>query len=154
MKIINIPAAQTKIHPLLFLFFIITLYSTGAWAKSTVSDAWQKSTTFEINKDTLKAKIEATNTREGLDEATKSKVLSIYQAAEDNLGNIEKFKAQTVDFKAAIKQAPEQTKILQKEIEQALLKVSKQKPEDFSRIPVEELEQRLILEKEKISNLD
>ncbi len=154
MKIINFPAAQAKTSPLLFLFLVITLASTGAWAKSTTPDAGQKNATFEINKDTLKAKIDAINAREGIDEATKSKLLSIYQAAEDNLGNIEKFKAQTADFKTAIKQAPEQTKKLQKEIEQNQLKVSKQKLEDFNRIPVEELEQRLVLEKGKISNLD
>jgi len=154
MKIINFPTTQANIHPLLFLLLVIALGSTGAWAKSTVPDAGSKSATLEINKDTLKAKIDAINSREGMDEATKSKLLSVYQAAEDNLANIEKFKAQTVDFKAAIKQAPEQTKKLQKELEQALLKVSKQKQEDFSRIPVEELEQRLILEKGKISNLD
>lgn len=154
MKIINFPTAQSKIHPLLLLLLIITLSSTGAWAKSTAPDVGKKSASFEINKDTLKAKIEAINTREGIDEATKSKLLSIYQTAEDNLGNIEKFKAQTADFKAAIKQAPEQTKKLQKELEQTLLKVSKQKLEDFNRIPVEELEQRLILEKGKVSNLD
>jgi len=154
MKIINFSAAQSKIHPLLFLLLIATLGSTGAWAKSATPDAGQKSTTFEINKDTLKAKIDAINSREGIDEATKSKLLSIYQAAEDNLGNTDKFKAQTAEFKAALKQAPEQTKKLQKELEQVLLKVTKQKTEDFSRIPVEELEQRLILEKGKISNLD
>jgi len=139
---------------MLCLLLVVALGSTGAWAKSTAPDAGQKSATFEINKDTLKAKIDAINSREGIDEATKSKLLSIYQAAEDNLANIEKFKAQTSDFKAALKQAPEQTKKLQKELEQTLLKVSKQKQEDFSRIPVEELEQRLILEKGKISNLD
>ncbi|HEY8035554.1 MAG TPA: mechanosensitive ion channel domain-containing protein [Methylobacter sp.] len=154
MKIIYFPAAQSKIHSLLFLFLIIALGSTGAWAKNSAPDSAQKSAIFEINKDTLEAKIEAINTREGIDEATKSKLLSIYQAAEDNLSNTERFKAQTADFKAAIKQAPEQTKKLQKELDQALLKVSKQKLEDFNRIPVEELEQRLILEKGKISNLD
>ncbi|MFZ2404677.1 MAG: mechanosensitive ion channel domain-containing protein [Methylobacter sp.] len=154
MKIINFPAAQSRMHPLLFLLLVIALGSTGAWAKSATPDAGQKSATFEINKDTLKAKIDVINTREGIDEATKSKLLSIYQSAEDNLGNIEKFKAQTADFKAALKEAPVQTKKLQKELEQGLLKVSKQKPEDFSRIPVEELEQRLVLEKGKISNLD
>ncbi|WP_333878721.1 mechanosensitive ion channel domain-containing protein [Methylobacter sp.] len=154
MKIINFPAAQSKIYPLLFLLLILTLDSTGAWAKSPTADVGKKSATFEINKDTLKAKIEAINTREGLDEATKSKLLSIYQSAEDNLANADKFKTQIADFKAAIKQAPEQTKKLQKELEQTLLKVSKQKLEDFGRIPVEELEQRLILEKGKISNLD
>ncbi|MGZ4957436.1 MAG: mechanosensitive ion channel domain-containing protein, partial [Methylobacter sp.] len=154
MKIINFPAAQSKIYPLLFLLLILTLDSTGAWAKSPTADVGKKSATFEINKDTLKAKIEAINTREGLDDATKSKLLSIYQSAEDNLANADKFKTQIADFKTAIKQAPEQTKKLQKELEQTLLKVSKQKLEDFSRIPVEELEQRLILEKGKISNLD
>jgi potassium efflux system protein len=154
MKLLNFSAARSKIHPLLLLVLIITLDSTGAWAKSTEPDAGQKSATFQVNKDTLQAKIEAINTREGIDEATKSKLLSIYQAAEDNLGNSEKFKAQTASFKTAIKQAPEQTKKLQKELELAPLKAAKQKPEDFSRIPVEELEQRLILEKGKISNLD
>jgi len=154
MKIINFSVAQSKIYALLFLFLVIALDPTGAWAKNGVPDAGQKSATFEINKDTLKAKIGAINTREGIDEATKSKLLSIYQAAVDNLANVEKFKAQAADFKEAVKQAPEQTKKLQKEIEQSLLKVSKQKLEDFKRIPVEELEQRLIIEKGKISNLD
>ncbi|MGZ5609627.1 MAG: mechanosensitive ion channel domain-containing protein [Methylobacter sp.] len=128
--------------------------SSGAWAKNTSSGAGQKSATLAINKDTINAKISAINSREGIDEATKSKLLSIYQSAEDNLGNIEKFKAQTEDYKTAVKQAPEQTKKLQKELEQALLKISKQKPEDFSRVPVDELEQRLIVEKGKISTLD
>lgn len=154
MKIINLPLTQFRIHPLLFLLLVVALGSSGAWAKSAASDAGQKNPMFQINKDTLKAKIDAINTREGIDEATKSKLLSIYQTAEDNLANIEKFKAQTADFKAALKQAPEQTKRLQKEIEQASLKASRQKPEDFSRIPVEELEQRLIIEKGNLSNLD
>ncbi|MCK9395262.1 MAG: mechanosensitive ion channel [Methylobacter sp.] len=154
MKIISFSFAQSKILSLLFLLLIIALDSNEAWAKSTAPDAGQKNATFQINKDTLKAKIDAINAREGIDEATKSKLMSIYQAAEDNWGNIEKFKAQAAAFKAAIKQAPEQTKRLQKELELAPQKASRQKQEDFSRIPVEELEQRLILEKGKVSNLD
>jgi potassium efflux system protein len=43
---------------------------------------------------------------------------------------------------------------LQKEIEQTLSKLTKQKNEDFQNIPVEELGQRLIIEKGKISHLD
>ena len=154
MKIINFPVVHSKIHALLLIMLVISFGSTGVWAKDGVPVAGQKSGTFEINKDKLKAKIEAINTREGLDEATKSKVLKLYQSAQDNLSNIEAYKTQTANFKIAIKQSPEKTKKLQKEIEQALLKVSKQKLEDFNQIPVEELEQRLILEKGKISNLD
>ncbi len=152
MKIIKLPAAQTKLHLLLLLF--IALGSTGSWAKSAVPDARQKSALFEINKDVIKTKIEAINTRKGIDEATKSRLLTLYQTADDNLLNIEKFKSQTSDLKAAIKLAPEQSKKLQREIESALLKVARQKQEDFNRIPVEELEQRLILEKGKVGTLD
>ncbi len=153
MKFIHFPSGQSAIQPLL-LFIIIALASTGAQAKTIASNAGQKNTTFEINKDTLKAKIDAINSREGLDETVKSKLLSIYQAAEDNVVNIEKFKAQASEFKAAIKQMPEKTKRLQKEIEHVQLKLSKQKPENFNRILVEELEQRLIIEKERVGNLD
>ncbi len=153
MKTITL-VTQAKTRTLLMLVFIISLISTGAWAKNTESDTGQNSASFAINKDTLKAKIEAINSREGIDDITKSKLLSLYQGTEDNLANIEKFKAQTDQFNATLKQAPEQSKKLKNEIEQTLLRVSKQKPEDFSRIPIEELEQRLILEKGKISALD
>ena len=154
MKPFDFPVAYFKIYPLLFLLLTLFLGSTEAWAKSAVPDTEQKNTTLEITKDTLQTKIEAINARQGLDETQKSKVLSIYQSAQDNLGNSENFKARTGDFNQAIKQAPEKTKKLQKEIEQMLLKVSKQKPEDFNRIPTEELDQRLIIEKGKINGLD
>ncbi|MFA5921039.1 MAG: mechanosensitive ion channel domain-containing protein [Methylococcaceae bacterium] len=151
MKIIDLPLAYSKIYPLLFLLLIAFFGSTETWAKP---DTGQKSTTLEITKDTLQAKIEAINSRQGLDEALKSKVLSIYQSAQDNLTNSESFKARIGDFNQAIKQAPEKTKKLQKEIEQTLLRISKQKLEDFNGVPTEELNQRLIIEKEKISSLD
>ena len=154
MKIINLPVVNSNSHYLLLLLFLIFFGSTETWAKPAAPDTGQKNTTLEITKDTLQAKIEAINTRQGLDEALKSKVLSIYQAAQDNLSNNEGFKTRIVDFTQAVKQAPEETKKLQKEIEQTLLKVSKQKSEDFTKIPNEELGQRLIIEKEKISSLD
>lgn len=154
MKKIDFPVANFKIYPLLFLMLIIFIGTAETWAITAQQNTGQKSTALEINNDSLQAKIEAIKTRQGLDEAQKSKVLSIYQSAQDNLGNIESFKVRTTDFNQAVKQAPEKTKKLQKEIEQTLAKVSKQKPEDFSKIPTEELDQRLILEKGKISNLD
>ncbi len=154
MKTIDLSAAYSKIYPLLFLLLTLLFSSEETWAKTVTPNAGQKNTALEITKDTLQSKIEAINTRQGLDETLKSKVLSIYQSAQDNLGNNESFKARTIDFNQAIKQAPEKTKRLQKEIEQTLQKVSKQKPEDFTRIPTEELDQRLIIEKGKVSSLD
>ena len=126
----------------------------GASDKQVAPDRKQNSATIDINKETLKSKIESINTRQGIDEALKTKVLSIYQAAQDNLTNNESNKARINDFNQALKQAPGKNKQLQKEIEQTLLKASKQKPEDFNSIATEELDQRLIIEKGKISVLD
>jgi len=137
---------------LLLLIFIIC--SAKTWAEPVEPDTRPKNIALEITKDTLQAKIAAVSSQLGLNAITKSKVLSIYQSAQDNLSNTESLKAQTRDFNQAIKQAPEKTKKLQKEIELTLLKASKQKPEDFTKIPNGELDQRLILENGKISLLD
>ena len=150
MKIIDL----SKIHSLLFLLLTITFASTTASAINISPDTVQKGTTLEITKDNLQAKIESVKSRQGFDEALKSKVLAVYQSALDNLGSREGFIARAKSFNQAIKQAPEKTKKLQNEIEQTLSRVSKQKPEDFNGIAAEELEQRLIIEKGKISNLD
>ncbi|MFZ2169368.1 MAG: mechanosensitive ion channel domain-containing protein [Methylococcaceae bacterium] len=150
MKIIDL----SKIHSLLFLLLTITFASTTVSAINISPDTVQKGTTLEITKDNLQAKIESVKSRQGFDEALKSKVLAVYQSALDNLGSREGFIARAQSFNQAIKQAPEKTKKLQNEIEQTLSRVSKQKPEDFNGIAAEELEQRLIIEKGKISNLD
>jgi len=153
MKIIDLPV-HSKIHHLLLLLLIITFGSTAVLAVNVSPDTVQKGTTLEITKDALQAKIESIKSRQGFDEALKSKVLAVYQSALDNYGNREGFIARTKNFSQAIKQAPEKTKKLQKEIEQTLSRISKQKPEDFNGIATEELEQRLIIEKGKISSLD
>jgi len=139
---------------LLGCLLLFLLGSSSAWAKSPKPDVISKNATVELNKEGLQAKIEAINSRQGLDETLKSKILSVYQAAQDNLNNSESYKARAIDFNVAIKDAPEQTKKQQKDIEQITIKIAKQKAEDFDRIPTEELEQRLIIEKGKISNLD
>ncbi len=108
-----------------------------------------------VSKAMLQAKIDALNAREGVDNAQKSKTLAIYQNALENLVSIEVFKAKAIDYEQAIKQAPDKTKALQKDIEQAELKIGKQPATDtFNTIRSDELEQRLIIEKGKISNLD
>lgn len=139
----------------LLLLFFWALGSANLWAISAVPDDRTKnSASIGINKETLQAKIEAIKARQGADESLKTKLLSAYQAAEDNLSNIEKFNAQTADFKKAIKAAPEQTRKLLKEIELNRQKPAKQKLENFNGIPTEELEQRLVIEKSKVSNLE
>jgi len=154
MKTIDLSVFYSTIQTLLLILLTLFFSPAEAWAKPVAPDKGQSSTALQVTKDTLQAKIEAINTRKGLDETIKSKVLSIYQSAQDNLGNTESFKTRIGDFTQAVKEAPEKTKKLQKEIEQTLLKISKQKPEDFNRITTEELDQRLIIEKGKKSSLD
>jgi potassium efflux system protein len=143
-------------HNLLYLLLILCLGSSPVWAGKTVStsNTAQKTGKSSITRDTLQARIDSLNARQDLDAALKTKVLKLYQSAQDNLANTEGFNNQTTGFKDAVNKAPDQTKKLQKDINQLEQKLSKQKIEDFSNIPIEELEQRLILEKGKISNLD
>ena len=155
MKSTDHSIIRASFSALLVLFlFSFLLGSSTAWAKTQKPDAISKNATFELNKEGLQTKIEAINSRQGLDEALKSKLLSVYQAALDNLSNSADYTARTNDFNLAIKQAPEYTKKRLKDIEQITAKIAKQKPEDFNRIPTEELDQRLIIEKGKVSNLD
>ena len=142
-----------KLLVLLLLFGIFPLAT--AWAKTEKPNITKDAiASLVISKASLQVKIDSISTRQGLDEAAKSKIIKLYQSAQNNLNNIEAFNGRIAAFKQAIKQAPEQTKRLQKEIELTQPKLDKQKLEDFSVIATEELEQRLIIEKEKISNLD
>ncbi|MDP2902588.1 MAG: mechanosensitive ion channel [Methylovulum sp.] len=157
MKFIDSPSVFLNSHSKLpALFFLICIVSCGLihTAKVQAAQSSHQNTGFEVTKDTLQAKIDAINTRQGFDGLIKAKLLKSYQSAQDNLGNIETFKAHTTDFKQAIKIAPDKTKQLQKDIEQAQSKPAKQPPEKFSHIATEELDQRLIIEKEKISGLN
>ncbi|MDD5580184.1 MAG: mechanosensitive ion channel [Methylobacter sp.] len=153
MKTIDLSVVNSRIHTLLPVLLIVIFGSAGSWAATAAPKNEPKNGSVET-KDTVQAKIEAINARQRIDEATKTKILKLYQSAQDNLDNMEVLKIQATDFKKAIQLAPEKTKKLQKEIDQNQLKLKKQKLEDFNRIPVEELEQRLIIEREKISNLD
>lgn len=128
---------------LIFLFLI----STCSFAAATPQIE-------TITVEFIQGKIDALNARQGLDEIEKKNILKQYQAALDNLTSNTQSQTQIANFTAALHQAPVQTKELQKEIEQLSNKISKQTPEDFSHFPVDELEQRLVVEKGKVSELD
>ncbi|MCX7098220.1 MAG: mechanosensitive ion channel [Methylococcales bacterium] len=154
MKSMILPTFNFKAYPLLWLLLISLLGSTPVGAKISLPDLKPKSTAFEITKSSILAKIEATKSRQGLDEAIKSKVLSIYQSAQDNLANSENFTALAIDFNAGLKLAPEKSKKLQHEIEQTLLKLSKQSPQDYIGLPTEELDQLLVTHKGTLSSVE
>ena len=96
MKSIDPPVVYVKITPLLLLLLTIFLGTAQSWAKAP--ETGQKSSVLEVTKDTLQVKIEAINTRQGLDEALKSKLLSVYQSAQDNLSNSVGYKTRADEF--------------------------------------------------------
>ncbi|MEN9757154.1 MAG: hypothetical protein RL755_1341, partial [Pseudomonadota bacterium] len=133
---------------LIFVFNSLPAYCANASAITSSIDS------TAITPEFLQKKIDSLNARQGLDDTTKNAVLKLYQSAQDNLNSGAQFHANIAAYTASIHQAPSQTKALQKDIELQANKLSKQKSEDFRHIPVEELEQRLILEKGKIGQLD
>jgi len=144
-----------KINVVLTIILLLSFGAGPLWAEPQASAAIKpKELTSEIGKKEVQEKIEAVNKRQGLEEALKTKVLAIYQEAEDNLDHGGKFAAQEAGYKAALKTAPVQTRRLQKEIESYPQKAGKSKSEDWDSIPTEELEQRLIIEKGKAANWD
>lgn len=159
MKFVNVSSfsmSNTRLS-MIKLIFLLMLLATGtvnAQAKKIAANSTSESTDPEITQNVIKAKIEALDAKKEIEAGVKAQLLALYQSAQDNLTNFESYNAKTVEFEGAIKQAPEKTKKLQREIQQTQQKLTKQKSEDFTKISDEELEQRLILEKEKISALD
>jgi potassium efflux system protein len=140
----------------LYCLLLLLLASVNVFAETVDSkpDTQQQAAVLDITKDSLQAKIDALAERKGLDEALKSKLLALYQSAQDDLSNIVSFDERTTSFKNAIQQAPELSKKLQKDIDLASEKQPKPNTNDFTKIPLEELTQRLVIEQGKVNQLD
>ena len=159
MKFVNVSIfSMSNTHLDMFKrLCVLMLFAAGlgiAQAEKVTARSASENTGPEITQNIIKAKIEALDAKKEIEVAIKAQLLALYQSAQDNLTNLESYTAKTVEFEGAIKQAPEKTKKLQREIEQAQQKLTKQRAEDFTKISGEELEQRLIFEKEKFSALD
>jgi potassium-dependent mechanosensitive channel len=139
---------------LLFLSMLLAMGIVNAQSEKTPESSVSENTGADITQNLIKAKIEALDAKKEIDATIKAKLLALYQSAQENLINVETTTAKAVEFETAIKQAPEKTKKLRREIEQAQQKLTKHRLEDFTRISGEELEQRLILEKEKFSAIE
>lgn len=138
------------------LVLVLVFVSFDSWSKATAQAIEKNSAVVSttITKAGIQTKIKTINARQDVDEATKSKVLSYYKSALDNLSLGEEFNAHSEQFKQALKQVSGQSKDLQAAIEQAQLKQGGQVSEDFTKIPVEELTQRLIMENGKITSFN
>ena len=106
MKKLNHSITHTELSHVVVLLVMLFCVSDKVPAKTAVSTNIQNSDLIEITSKTLDAKIESINSRKGLDDPFKSKVLSIYQSAQDNLSSNESYKTKNELFNQAIKTAP------------------------------------------------
>lgn len=161
MKIIFFPVvhclfwwAKKPAYPALLLFIMLCSNNVVAETVTDPPEPLSYSAELNITKDSLQAKIDALTARKGLDEVLKSKLIAIYQSAQDELTNIKSFNEREIAFKNAIHQVPELTKKLQKDIDLASEKLPQPDEKDFIKIPSEELTQRLAIEQDKVKQLD
>ncbi len=157
--------SKTNVSPLRLLitlsqlsFFVLscvlalTVHAETKRDKNAANEITQ--ITGELSLDTLNNKIKSITDKQGLDEAIKNKIISHYQATKENLENTQWFKSQTLLFQDALKTAPFKVKALQTDIIHAETHLKDKTTEYFQNIPTDELEQRYIIEKGKLSEID
>jgi potassium efflux system protein len=161
MNIISLPVvpdlfwwAKKTAHPTLLLLMILCANTVFADTPEPPPEAATYSAEQDITKDNLQAKIDALTARKGLDDALKSRLIAVYQSAQDELSNTKSFNERTTAFKNTIQQAPDLNKKLQKDIDQASEAQPKPDEDEFTKIPFEELTQRLVIEQDKAKQLD
>lgn len=135
------------------LFFLAIGLFFSCWAGNVTATELKQSELL-YTKKTLDERIASLSASQGIEESVRTRVLKLYESAKNNLDSITTFKQRTDIFKRSITEAPVESKRLMKDTQQLKVQFSQQAQEDFNRISTEELEQRLILEKEKINNFD
>ncbi len=152
MKIIDLRIISTfTLTTLLALMSVVTPY---AWADLATTNASKDSASYDVTKDELQHKIDAITNHQKFDEAVKAKIIKLYHDAEDNLDTLEDYKTSTMRYQEARKNAPENIRKAQKDIERLQAKSDKPENDDFGKIAVEELDQRWVIEKGNISGFD
>lgn len=136
------------------LLVLMSVMMPCAWAEPVLSDTTKNSTGYDITKASLQNKIEALSDRQDIDAAIKDKLIKLYNADKNNLDTLESNKSRAAQYKETGKSAPEEIKKIQKELAQLQEKSDKFKSEDFNKISIDELDQRLLIEKDKISVFD
>ncbi|AEF99061.1 mechanosensitive ion channel domain-containing protein [Methylomonas methanica] len=123
----------------------------------SVNPAWagnQKQLVKSISLEEIQQRIESIKARQNLSEELKNRILAAYQESEDNLTQVQRQENLAEDFKRSTRNLPLDSKQLQSQISEIASLLKQRKSEKLSSLPVDELEQRLVLEKTKLSDLD
>ncbi len=146
--------AHKQLIYICIIWFLLTLNTAWPQAENSPLSRSVNSSVAGITGEQLKLKIETLSSNKTINEAVKAQLITQYQSAQEYLASIATLNEKTAEFETAFKKAPEKTKKLQQDNQLTQERPVKPKLEDFSRISTGELEQRLILEKGKLSALD
>lgn len=135
---------------LLILCCSLGLAQAAENSNKALNNTLDKNLTAEI----IESKIKLVNEKQGLEEANKNKIVTIYQAAKENLDDLTQARQKTSYYQDALSSAPLKIKTLQAELERSQNSTNDKPLENFQAIPTDELEQRYIIEKSKLSDLD
>lgn len=135
------------------LLFTLTWLPNFGYADTTVIETSLLFADHEISQDSFEKKINALNNRTDLDEALKNKLLNFYRAANENLRNDEWFQFLAKNYQESIEHAAVQLKDQQTKLTNFQAQQFKQ-PELFTALTLEQLEQKLTLEKTNLTNIE
>lgn len=102
----------------------------------------------------LQQKIQNLKSRQNISDDLKNRLLAIYNDTIDNLSDIQTQEQQSDHYKLAMASMPQEIKQLEKQIADIEFSYKNRKPEKLSIFPTDELEQRLIIEKTRLSDID
>ena len=137
----------------LFLFFLPTLPSFAQVvipaAKPTIHGANQA----EITRLEIQEKIELIKNKANLEEALKQSILNAYYAAETNLEELALLEQKKQMGHSKLKNLPAEIKQLEKHINETEEQLKNQQTEQFLDYPIDDLDQRLVIEKSNLNEL-
>lgn len=123
----------------------------------SVNLAWagnQKQAVKSITLEEIQQRIQSTKDRQNVSEEQKNRILSAYQESEDNLRQAQRQEELAETFKRSTRNLPLDAKQLQAQIDGTGAVLKQRKPEKLASFPADEIEQRLVMEKTRLSDLD
>lgn len=107
-----------------------------------------------VTLDELEQRIQNIKDKQNISDELKGRILAAYQESVDNLKELENQEKQAEALKRSSGTLPLEARQLQRQIAQAESDLKNQKEEKFFSIPTDELEQRQVIEKTRLSDLD
>jgi len=107
-----------------------------------------------LSSNDIQQHIQAIKDRPNLNDELKKRILADYYESDDNLAELTSQDAKAEEFKQSIGSLPLESKQLQQKISDTEASLKTRKADKFAQFPIDELEQRLIVEKSRLSDLD